>query len=166
MPSPRDYGDIVQLIQSAIVPLVSKVESKVDKLDEKVDRIAQEHASRADLEALRRDIQTTYVPRDAYEPRHAALIARDSQLEAALKQVEMSSQAEFQRLHERLESGKQQFEDRFREQKEAQEKQLKEQQNASLSDQDRRWVRGSQIFSFVAVLMALLDFIFQHVHIQ
>lgn len=164
MMSPRDQAAISNLIQGAIGSLVSKLEAKVDKLDEKVDLISQSHASRADLEKLRRDIQASYVPRDAYEARHAALIARDAQIEGDLKQLGSETQADFQRFHERLESGKQQIEDRLRLQSEATDKKLNEQKNATLSDQDRRWLRGSQIFGVAAVVIAVLDLIIQHVH--
>lgn len=176
-----EYADIAAIVQSTLQstlePLMSKLDAKVDRLEVKVDHLTQDRVTKADVEKIRNELLTTTVPRDSYEARHAALIQRNSDLESRLKQAEDRSQEELQRIHARLESGKQGFEDRFRDQtrmfeekmKEHEnriETKLKDQQNTNLNDKDRHWVRLSQLFGVIAVIIALLDLLFNHVKFQ
>jgi ElaB/YqjD/DUF883 family membrane-anchored ribosome-binding protein len=122
-----------------------------------------DRVTRSDIEKLRSEMSTAYVPRDAYEPRHAALIERDTQLdnnirelrkdcESDIRQLREDVEKSLQKVHERLESGKQQIEDRF-----------KEQQEVQLSTHDRVWVRWSQVVGYIGMVLAILGFIFDHV---
>jgi chromosome segregation ATPase len=145
-------ADITATIQKSIEPLVSKLETKVDRLEAKVDAISQDRVTRPDMEKLRSELVGTMVPRDAYEPRHAALIARDTDIEQDIRRLESDLRDQLQRLHERLESGKQQIEDRF-----------KQQAEAELSTKDRAWVRGSIISGWVAAAVAIVTLLLEHI---
>lgn len=151
----NDYGDLSALLIS-----------KLQVLETKVDALNQDRVTRSDFENLRKEISGSYVPRDTYEARHAALIERDTQLElrmkdiekdyiAEIKEVKDATEKDMQRIHERLESGKQQLEDR-----------IKQQADIQLSHKDRLWLRGSQVIGFVGLAVAVLDWLFQHVKFQ
>ena len=151
----NDYGDLSALLIS-----------KLQVLETKVDALNQDRVTRSDFENLRKEISGSYVPRDVYESRHAGLIERDTQLELRLKEIEkdyLSDMKELrddvekdsQRIHERLETGKQQLEDRIKQQAEIQ-----------LSVKDRNWVRISQWTGVLAIVLSVLDWIFQHVKLQ
>lgn len=142
-----DYSEIASLIQKTLEPLISKV----DKLEGKIDLIFSDHVKRSDLENLRKDIQSSFILRAEYEPRHDALISRDTALESGIKRMDAEMQAEFQRLHDRLESGKQQIEDRF-----------KTQEKESVSGKERFWMRAGTIFGILVGLIAIASFILQH----
>src|SRR5438067_11012908 len=118
-----DYGDIATMLQTIISPLTSKLQT----LEDKVDKLSQDRVTRSDIEKLRGELVGTMVPRDAYEPRHASLVERDMQLENIsreerkdridqIKSLGNEMQLDLQRIHERLESGKQQLEERIKEQ--------------------------------------------------
>jgi hypothetical protein len=165
----NDYGDLSTLLIS-----------KLQVLENKVDALNQDRVTRTDFENLRKEISGSYVPRDAYEPRHAALVERDLQLESQirelrkdcetdLKELRDSVQKDQQRIHDRLESGKQQIEDRLSLQQEQIEQDIKQQQEAQLSAKDRHWVRISQIGGIAAIIIALVDLalqILQHIKLQ
>jgi uncharacterized protein YeeX (DUF496 family) len=75
--------------------------------------------------------------------------------EEDIKNMQLRHEAEMQRLHERLESGKKQFEDRIDTIKEAE-----------LSTKDRIWVRISIIGGSISVAVAIIDFFIGHVHLN
>ncbi len=159
--APRnDHNDIAAIIQSAVSPLMIEMQS----LKVKVDTLSVDRVTRMDIEKLRGEIIASFVPRDAYEPRHASLVDRDIQLESALRDLRKEYDNDMQRLHDRLESGKQQLEERMKQQQIEVNKQLDKQQDAKLSGEDRLWMRATQIVSGAAVVLALLDFVLQHLH--
>lgn len=140
--------------------------SKLQVLETKVDALNQDRVTRSDFETLRKDISNSYVPRDTYEARHTALIDRDTQLESQVRELRKDCETEMkelreaaekdsQRIHDRLESGKQQLEDRIKQQAEAQ-----------LSAKDRNLMRLSQWTGIIAIILSVLDWIFQHVKLQ
>jgi uncharacterized phage infection (PIP) family protein YhgE len=151
----NDFGDMANLLVS-----------KLQILETKVDALNQDRVTRSDFENLRKDISNSYVPRDTYEARHTALIERDSQLEAQIRDLRKDCETDAkelrgdiekdqQRVHERLESGKQQIEDRIKQQSEIQ-----------LSTKDRFWLRVSQWVGVAGLVAAVLDWIFQHIKFQ
>lgn len=144
-----EYSQIAALIQKTIDPLTSKI----DKLEGKIDLIFIDYVKRSDLENLRKDFQSIFIQRAEYEPRHDALISRDSYLEGQINRIEAETQSEFQRLHERLESGKQQIENRFDKQKEE-----------SISGKERLWMRAGTVFSILVALIAIITFAIEHFH--
>jgi DNA repair ATPase RecN len=146
-----DYSEIASLIQKTLEPLISKV----DKLEGKIDLIFSDHVKRSDLESLRKDIQSSFILRAEYEPRHDALIARDSAIESEIKRIDIETQAEFQRLHERLESGKQQIEERF-----------KEETRSRISAAERNWTRIGIVFSVLVALVTFAVFILDHFQVK
>lgn len=150
-----DYSEIAALIQKTLEPLIVNINTKVDRLSEKVDELARDHATRSDMEKLRNEIHVSFVSKDVYETRHANLIARDSFLESEIKRIDAETQVEIQRLYEKLERGKQQVEDGFR-----------DQAKAELSEKDRGWLRASYIGTFIAIVIAILDYISQHIKFQ
>lgn len=147
MPS-RDYNEMASIIQTAIGPLMGEVQS----LKGKVDGLSVDRVTRTDLEKLRTEIIGSYVPRDSYEARHAALIDRNLQLENTIRELRKDYETDVQRVHERLESGKQQLEDR-----------MKEQKDTELSSKDRAWLRFTQILSIASILVVIADWLSQHV---
>lgn len=149
MPMPqRDYNDIAAIIQAAVNPLMSEVQS----LKGKVDVLSVDRITRTDLEKLRTEIVGSYVPRDSYEARHSALIDRNLQLETAMRELRKDYEADVQRLNERLESGKQQLEVR-----------IKDAQETELSAKDRNWLRFSQALGILSVVIVAIDWLSQHV---
>lgn len=142
-----DYSQIATVVQETLKPLTSKI----DKLEGKIDLIFIDYVKRSDLENLRKDIQSAFIQRAEYEPRHDALISRDSALESEIKRISSETEAEFQRLHDRLESGKQQIEDRFNKQKEE-----------SISGKERLWMRIGTIFSILVALIMVASFVIDH----
>lgn len=165
--TPRgEYAEIAQIIQSTLEPLMSKLDAKVDRLEVKVDHLTQDRVTRADVEKLRSELQANLVPRDSYEARHAALIQRDTDIEARLKQTEDRTQAELQRVHDRLENGKKQIEERFEAGRVWLENYMKEQHNTQLNDKDRHWIRFSQFFGVIAVIITIIDMLMNHVKFQ
>jgi chaperonin cofactor prefoldin len=164
-----DYTEIAALIQKSIEPLISKLDTKVDRLADKVDELARDRVTRADIEKMRSEIQSTFVLRAEYEPRHEALITRDSYLESEIKRIDSEKESGYQRLHERLESGKQQIEDRMRATDKAIDDvskdfdvRLDKKNQAELSTKDRVWMHASQVAGIVALIIELL----QHIHFQ
>lgn len=187
-----EIANVVQAaIQTAIVPLVAKI----NDLDNKVNGLALDRVTRSDIEKLRTELVSSTVSKDVYETRHVNLIQRDAQIEEslrnairdhqdAIKNMQAQHQQEMQRLHERLESGKQQFEER-QEQIETKleksideiegklEKSIKElkanfdnTKQAELSAKDQWWIRASIIIAFVSMLVAVLAFLVEHVHLN
>lgn len=165
MPPPQrnsDYSDLAAIMQTAITPLTTKLQA----IDDKVNALSQDRVTRSDIEKLRAELIGTMVPRDAYEPRHLALTERMTTLDAMIreerkerdeeiKDIHDSMELDLQKIHERLESGKAQFEQR-----------LKDQQEMQLSDKDRLWIRWSQLIGFVGIVLAVLDWLTQHVHVN
>lgn len=142
-----DPMDVINAVRQEVQPLLTKINA----LEEKINDLNRDRVTRSDLEKL----TMAFVPRDSYEARHAQLIERDKELEVDMRDFRKEHEEENKKIHERLESGKQQIEDRF--------KQLQE---AKLSDQDRYWLRFSQFLGGLGLLGALLDFLLQHVHFQ
>jgi type VI protein secretion system component VasF len=132
--------EIAGIIQTALVPLTNRM---------------QDMATRSDIEKLRTELVNTMVPRDSYEPRHVAIIERQTQLENMLREARKEHQEALQKIHERLESGKEQIEQRIDTIK-----------DAELSAKDRAWLRFSQIMSILALLAALLGAFIGHIHFQ
>lgn len=160
MPGRNEFSgaDIAAIIQTAINPLLAKIQT----LEDKVDRLAQDRVTRSDLEKL----TLAFVPRDAYEPRQAVLIERDKQLEDDLREMrknideqleKLAAQgtAALQRMDTRIDANKQLIEDR-----------LKQQQDAQLSETDRAWVRWSIVAGWGAALIAVLSFLLQHIKLS
>lgn len=161
MPPPRnnDYSDLAALMQSVVTPLTTKLNA----IDDKVNALSQDRATRSDIEKLRTELVGSMVPRDAYEPRHLAMVERQTTLEAAIREerkerdedikaIHDSMEMDLQKIHDRLESGKAQLEQR-----------IKDQQDISLSDKDRLWIRWNQVVGFVGIAIALIELIMQHV---
>jgi hypothetical protein len=161
MPPSRnnDYSDLAALMQGIVNPLASKLQV----IDDKVNSLSQDRVTRSDIEKLRAELIGTMVPRDAYEPRHLALVERQTTLEAAIREarkehidevkaIRDDMEQDLQRVHERLESGKAQIEQR-----------IKDQQDVTLSDKDRLWIRWNQVVGFVGIAIALIELIMQHV---
>lgn len=147
-PQRNDYGEIAAIIQTALGPLMGEVQS----LKGKVDTLSVDRVTRTDLEKLRAEIVGSYVPRDSYEARHAALIDRNLQLENIMRELRKEYEQDIQRIHERLESGKQQLEER-----------IKEIQQAELSAKDRAWLRVNQVLGILAILITIAELFLQHV---
>jgi DNA anti-recombination protein RmuC len=166
---PRDYSEIAIIVEATLKPLIEKlggVDNKIDRLELKVNHLSEDRVTRADVEKLRNELQANLVPRDSYEARHAALIQRSTDTESRLRKHEDDAQAALQHIHERLESGKQQIEDRIRDHEKKTEEKFKEQQNTQLSDKDRQWLRLNQFFGVLAVVIAIVGLIMDHVRIQ
>lgn len=149
MPTPRnDYSDLATILQATINPLINKLQV----LETKVDGLNQDRVTRTDLEKLRAEITGAYVPRDSYEARHSALIDRNLQLENTIRELRKDYESDVQRMHDRLESGKQQFEDRF--------KQMAE---TELSAKDRAWLRVNQMLGIASIILVVVDWLSQHI---
>ncbi len=148
-------GNVVRENYGEIITLISDVNKKIERLSDKLEDLARDHVTRADIDNLRKEIQTSFVLRAEYEPRHNALISRDSSIESELKRVDSETQSEFQRLHERLESGKQQIEER-----------LKQEREVALNSKDRSWVRVSQILGIVALIVSIVGLLLGHVRLS
>jgi len=158
----NEYGDITSILQAIINPLTSKLQT----LEDKVDKLNTDRVTRTDFENLRKEISGSYLPRDAYEPRHLALVERQATLEGGIREVRKDHvddikavreevEQDIEHIHERLESGKQQLEDRIKQQAEAQ-----------LSHKDRNLMRISQWTGVLAIVLSVLDWILQHVKLQ
>lgn len=154
-----EFSELATFIQTTLSPVTNKLQT----LENKVDALNMDRVTRSDIEKLRSEMSTAYVPRDAYEPRHAALIERDAQLdtnqrelrkdyETDMRTLREDTEKALQKVHDRLESGKQQIEDRF-----------KQQQDVQLSARDRTWVRWSQVVGYIGMALAILGFIFDHI---
>lgn len=137
---PREYNDMAAIIQSALSPLVAEVQA----LKTKVDGLSTDRVTRIDIEKLRSEIVGSFVPRESYEPRHNHLIERIALLENMIREFRKEYDADMQRLE-------QNFSDR-----------LKQQQEVHLSTKDRAWLRFTQIGGVVAIVIALVDFLAQH----
>lgn len=174
-PRNQDYLEIVNVVQNTIQSAINPLISKINAIDEKVNELRQDRVTRTEftstIESLRKEVMGSMVPRDAYEPRHAALIERDAQLEASMrdlrrdfqedmKNMQAQYQSDLKYIHERLESGKKQFEDRM----DDIEAKIDKEREAVLSTQDRFWVRFSQVTGVLAIVIALLEFLMAHVH--
>jgi hypothetical protein len=147
--SPAPQGnDIAAIIRAAIEPLLMEIRD----LKVKVDTLSSDRVTRTDLENVRKEIVGNYVPRDAYEPRHASLVERNAKLEDSLRDFRKEHEEDLLKIHERLESGKQQLEDR-----------MKQQHEVQLNEKDRAWIRLSQASGFFAMALAILSWILQHV---
>lgn len=142
-------ADIVAIIQTAISPLIAKIQS----LEEKVDRLNQDRVTRSDVENLRKELLGTMVPRDSYEPRHAMLIERDTQLELAIRDNRKEVDADLKELEKRIEVNKELIDEK-----------IKEKSTADLSKEDRHWMRLTQIVAYVSLLVAIAEFAVQYVH--
>lgn len=176
MPPPQrnnDYSDLAAIMQSVVNPLTTKLQA----IDDKVNALSQDRVTRSDIEKLRAELIGTMVPRDAYEPRHLALTERMTTLDAMIREerkdrsgeikaIHDNMELDLQKIHERLESGKAQIEQRIKDQQEQIDDQFKEHQDTSLSNKDRLWVRWSQLIGFVGIVLAVLDWVTQHVHIN
>lgn len=143
--------DLAAIIQGALRPL-----------SEKVDDLLANRVTRSDMDKLRAEITTGYVSRDVYEARHSALIDRGLQMEAMIREERKERETDQQKLHDRLESGRQQLEERMKLQKEETEKEFKEARQAQLSAKDQAWLRISQVIGLVAGLIGLFELISQH----
>ena len=149
MPPRNDYSELATLIQTTISPLVSKIQI----IENKVDLLSQDRVTRTDLEKLRGEIVGSFVDRASYEARHAALLDRNSAIEMSVRELRKDMDADLQKIHDRLESGKQQIEDR-----------IKNIQEAELSARDRAWLRVSQVIGVVALIVSLLGVLIGHIH--
>jgi hypothetical protein len=128
--NPAQYLNDSTLIQQAIT-----------RLEEKVDTLLQDRVTRGDFDKLRTEMHATFVPLASYEPRHTALITRDTQIEDRVKAVEAD-----------LKQHKKETEEAF-----------DNQTNAVIGSEDRKWLRISQIIGFAAAAFAILDMLTQHI---
>lgn len=140
----NEYGDLSALLVS-----------KLQILETKVDALNQDRVTRSDFENLRKDISNSYVPRDAYEARHAVLIERDNQLE-------MQHKTDLKDLRDYIEKNILLREKAIEQLK----KEMDEQQNIQLSAKDRNWLRFYYVISILSFVGAIFDWIFQHVKFQ
>lgn len=141
-----DITSITAIIQTAINPLVSKIQT----LEEKVDRLGQDRITRSDMEKL----TLTFVQRDAYETRHAVLVDQAREVEADLRDLRKIHEEAIQRLREQLEISKKQTEE-----------QLKQQQETALSSKDRAWVRWSITAGWIATALSIITFLLSHLRL-
>lgn len=144
----KDYSDIATIFQTAINPLMEEMRG----LKTKVDQLTIDRVTRADVEKLRAEIVGSFVPRDSYEPRHAALIERDSQLEALLRELRHDYEVEIEQVNARVDANRQHIDDR-----------LKQVQDVQLSEKDRAWVRWGQALGAVALFVSILVFVIGHI---
>lgn len=140
----NDYSELTTLMQATITPLVTELQI----VKNKVDLLNQDRVTRSDL----KELSNSFVSRDYYNVAHRQI--EESILDVRKDQEALRNEAQqaYQRLHERLESGKQQLEDR-----------MKQQHEAQLSLKDRAWLRFSQVASVVAILASAADILLQHV---
>lgn len=146
-----DMIDMMQQINASIKAELSPITSKLGVLEEKVNDLNKDRITRSDLEKM----TSNFVQRDAYEARHNQLIERDKDLENDVRELRRDTDAEMQKIHERLESGKQQIEDR-----------IKQAQDTQLSERDRNWIRMSQVMGALGLLGAILEFFLTHIKFQ
>lgn len=138
----QDLSDIAGIVNAALnaslTPLMDEMRSlKLDVKQLNVDRV-----TRADLEKLRSE----FVLQANYEPRHTALIERDTLLSNALKELREEFETDIEELR----------------------KNQKEQHAAELSDKDRSWVRWSQIAALVSIIITVIGLLLQygpHIHV-
>lgn len=168
-----EFAEITAIIRDAINPI--GVEIQV--LKEKVDKLSQDRVTRTDIEKMRTEMLTMFIPRDSYEPRHAALIERDSQIESSVREIRrdlddrvksfearftqgsMAFQEYLQRLENKIDTFKKETEDKV-------DTKLKEQSETELSGKDRAWLRWNQVMFFVVGGIGLFDVILRIFHIQ
>jgi len=138
--------DITAIIQTAITPLISKIQA----LEDKVDRLGQDRITRSDMEKL----TLTFVQRDAYETRHAVLVDQARQIEVDLRELRKMQDEAFIRMREQLETTRKQMEE-----------QLKLQQETALSSKDRAWVRWSITAGWIATAVSIITFLLSHIRL-
>lgn len=167
-----EFAEISAIIRDAIHPIGSQMRT----LEEKVDKLSQDRVTRSDVEKLRSEMVSLFVPRDSYEPRHAALIDRYTQIEGNIREVRrdleervkgfdarftqgsQSIQQYLQGLDLKIDSHKKTIEDDV-------ETKFKDHMQTQLSAKDRAWLRGTQILSFVVGGIGLIDIILRLLHI-
>lgn len=161
-----DFAELSAMIQSAIQAAITPLTVRIGQLEEKIDKLSTDHVTRADIEKLRADLTRNMVSRDAYEPRHAALVERDVQLESMVRELRKDSEDELKKLVDMGTQSWQKMDARIDATKELVDTRLKEQQQAHLSEKDRAWLRMSQTVGFLAVVLALLDLVLRLLHLQ
>jgi hypothetical protein len=180
--TPRnDYLEITNVIQNTIQTAITPLITKINAIDEKVNELRQDRVTRTEFSAaidnLRKEMFGSFVSKEPYETRHATLINRDNQLELLMRDMRKDYEEELKgfraqyqqdkdHIHARLESGKQQFEDRMKEIEEMIDKKFDTQQKAVLSARDQFWVRASLFSGFIATLIVLIEFLLAHVHLN
>lgn len=130
--------DLLDRINTSIKSELSPLTTKIDALDNKVSELYRDRVTRVDLEKL----TSAFVPRDAYEARHAQLIERDKDLENDTRE-----------LRTKLETIQNSLEEK-----------IKHQQEIQLSEKDRTWIRMGQVMGALGLLGAALEFILSHIH--
>src|SRR6266702_2919844 len=95
----NEYGDITSILQAIINPLTSKLQT----LEDKVDKLNTDRVTRTDFENLRKEISGSYLPRDAYEPRHLALVERQATLEGGIREVRKDHVDDIKAVREEVE---------------------------------------------------------------
>ena len=168
-PSSPHYSEISAIIQAAVHPLIDNMKD----LESKVDKLSEDRVTRTDIEKLRAELIGSMVPRDGYEARHAALIDRDAQLEAVIRETRRELDERARGFEDRFTHGSEQFErylktidQRIEESRKYFEERVKQQTEAQLSVKDRAWLRWSQVIGFIGVGLAVLAIALQHVHLQ
>lgn len=161
-----EFAEMTAIIQSTIQTAITPLSMRIQQLEDKIDRLTQDHVTRADVEKLRTEMVRNLVSRDAYEPRHAALIERDLQLEAMIRETRKDSEDELKKLIDMGSQSWQRMDARIDATKELVETRLKEQHEAQLSAKDRAWLRGSQTVGFIGLILAVLDLVLRLVHLQ
>lgn len=149
MPPRNDYSELANLIQATMSPLINKIQT----IENKVDILSQDRVTRTDLEKLRGEIVGSFVDRASYEARQAALVDRNAATDMSMRELRKDMDADLQKIHDRLESGKQQIEDR-----------IKNIQEAELSARDRAWLRVSQVIGIIALIVSLIGAFIGHIH--
>jgi len=161
-----EYSEIAQIIQSTLEPLMAKLDTKIDRLELKVNHLSEDRVTRADVEKLRSELVTTMVPRDSYEARHTSIISRASDMETRLKKHEEDAQSIVQKLYEKFELSNRDLESQFKEHEKKTEEKLDKKDDVHLNNKERGWLRFSQISGALAIIIAIIGILLEHVRLQ
>lgn len=137
---------------------------KMQSLEDKMDRLTQN--TRVDLEKLRNELASAFVPRDSYEPRHAALIERDAQIEASLREMRRDQVETMHKMQAGFDQGLRRHSDKMEAISKKVDERFKQQGESTLSDVDRKWLRISQLLGVAATAIAIAALILQHINIH
>jgi hypothetical protein len=161
-----EFAEMTAIIQNTIQAAITPLSLRIQQLEDKIDKLSSDHVTRADIEKLRAEMVRNLVSRDSYEPRHAALIDRNMQLETMIRELRKDTEDEFKKLIDMGSQSWQRMDMRIDATKELVEDKLKQQHEAQLSAKDRAWLRGSQMVGFVGLILAVLDLVLRLAHLQ
>lgn len=168
----NEFAEISAIIREAVSPIGQKMQT----LEDKVDKLSQDRVTRSDVEKLRSEMVSLFVPRDSYEPRHAALIDRYTQIEGNIREVRRDLEERIKAFDSRFTQGSQSFQqylqglelkiDNYKKTVEDDvDEKFKDQATTQLSTKDRTWLRSTQITGFVVGGIGLIDIILRLLHI-